>query len=306
MLAYDLQYAGVLNEILNFGTKTDDRTGVGTTELFDVNIRVGLNHEGKHELERKVPLLGLRKTYPRSMWTELFWMLRGSTNADELKERGIGIWDAHSTREFLDSRGLHDVPTGEIGRGYGTQFRDFGGVDQLKELIIGLVESPNSRRHFISLWNPADLNKSALPPCHVSYNFMVTGDVLNLKFFQRSNDFMLAGNANIVFASFFLTWLAHRTGFRVGAVSHSITNCHLYNNHLDVAFDLLKRPPISHNATFLLPDSGVRFTDRDSVERLLDYELELMWDVAAWECIADSLSYESHPPIPKEKLIIAV
>lgn len=303
MFSYDTQYKNILGEILYAGYESKDRTGVGTMAIFDANLNVSLKSDSDRHV---LALLGLRKVYPRSMWYELFWMLSGSTDATFLQDKNISIWDEHSSREFLDSRGLQHEPEGSIGRGYGTQFRDFNGVDQLKELLIGLVENPSSRRHFISLWNPADLDKCALPPCHVSYNFMVTGDYLNLKFFQRSSDFVLAGNANFTFASFFLSWVAQKVGLRVGSVAHSITNCHVYTNHLPVAAELLDRDVVNHTATFVMPDSGVRFTDRDSIERLLDYEIELMKKDEYWAALHDSLDYESHERIDPERLIIAI
>lgn len=302
MHSYDTQYKNILTEILYAGTPTEDRTGVGTIELFDANIKVSLKSATDVSI---LPLLGLRKTYPRSMWYELFWMLSGSTDTTFLQDNNIRIWDVHSSREFLDSRGLTDVPTNSIGRGYGVQFRDFNGIDQLRDMLVGLVTNPNSRRHVITLWNPVDLDKASLPCCHFIYNFMVVGDTLNLKFFQRSSDFVLAGNANITFASFFLHWVSQKVGLRVGDISHSITNAHVYKNHIDVAVELLDRDVVDNVTTFTMPDSGVRFTDESSVDRYLDYEIELMKLPEYWETIADSLDYTSHPAIDKSRLIIA-
>lgn len=304
MIGYNYQYSMTLEEILLEGSHVDDRTGVGTIELFDVNLHADLRSD-KHNVN-KLPLLTLRKIYPRSMWFELFWMLSGSTDATLMQEKNIKIWDAHSSREFLDSRGLHNVPEGSIGKGYGTQFRNFNGVDQLSELFKGLITNPNSRRHYISLWNPSDLDKSALPPCHISYNFMVTGDTLNLKFGQRSSDFILAGNANMIFASFFLTWVADKLGFKVGSVAHSITNCHVYKNHVEVAKELIQRSVLHHESTFTMPQSGLQFNSVEDVDNNLDKEIAFMWQDSSWETIKNSLHYEHHDAIDPKRLIIAV
>lgn len=301
---YNMQYRDTLAKIMRNGVDVQDRTGVGTREIFDVNLSAKITQLSENEFT--LPLLTLRQVYPRSMWSELFWMLRGSTDARELQERNIKIWDEHSSREFLDSRGLHNIREGFIGDGYGKQFRNFNGVDQLKELLIGLVENPNSRRHIISLWNPGELRTTALPWCHVMYNFMVDGERLHLKFFQRSNDFMLAGNANMVFACFFLTWVAKKTGFTPGKVAHSITNCHLYHNHFEVVFDLIERTPLETEASYIFPDSGVRFEDRQDIEDFLDDELNTMWELSTWDKIQSSLQYKSHPRIDPKRLIIAV
>jgi len=166
MSSYDLQYQAALNRILQYGYDSDDRTGVGTRKMFDVNFNDDLRHEVADEY--KLPALTIRKVFPRTAFYELMWMLNGITNVDWLYERNINIWNGNSTREFLDSRGLYHIREGHIGRGYGYQIRNFNGVDQLEELFKGLYYNPNGRRHLISFWNPGDLKEMALPPCFVA------------------------------------------------------------------------------------------------------------------------------------------
>lgn len=304
MLSYDNQYQDILRRVKDDGISSSDRTGVGTTKIFDANIRVDLSSvNGKYVL----PILTLRKVFPRSAWYEMVWMLRGSLDARELQEKNIHIWDGNSSREFLDSRGLHHIVEGFIGSaGYGSMFRNFEGVDQLVNVIQGLIENPNGRRHYISLWNPAELHNMALPCCHVAYNFMVTGDKLNLKFFQRSSDFILAGNANMMFSAFFLSWMSHLLGYKVGSLSHSITDCHVYNNHLGVLDTLLERSPMDHTATFDFPDNLIKITDTHNLKAKVDEALNDLWDDSVWQHIKDSIDYQCHDAIPKESLIMAV
>lgn len=302
MLEYDIQYQDVIRRILTEGKKTQDRTGVGAIGVFDVNMRVDLSRDDD---KFTLPTLGLRKIYPRTSWYELFWMLRGSLDARELQEKNVKIWDGNSSREFLDSRGLYGVREGFIGSaGYGKWFRDFDGVDQLKELVEGIIANPYGRRHMISLWNPAELNDAALPACHVMYNFMIESDgTMHLKFFQRSQDFILANHANMLFAAFFLTWLADRMGYKVGSVSQSITNCHIYLNHVEVAEELLEREPVDHTATFELQIPWARFSVLD--ENTLDDEIDGMWNLH-WDVIGNTIDYQSHERIDPSRLFMAV
>lgn len=305
MIEYDVQYRHVLNRILKEGYDEKDRTGVGVRKVFDVNINVDLSSGGfKQSI---LPILGLRKSYPRPFWMELFWMLSGSTDASVLKKKNIHIWDLHSSKEFQQSRGLGDLPEGSIGDGYGKQFRNFGGVDQLMEVMIGLIENPNSRRHYISLWNPVDSDRMCLLPCHTTYNFCVTGEHLNLKFFQRSSDWLVAGNANFMFSAFFLTWVAKKLGFKVGNLSHSITDCHIYSNHMEAARTIANREPIDSLAFFTLPESGIDLSSTENLKKNLNDEIEWMLMDFTWDSVKSSIhGYECHPPIPKDLLSMAV
>lgn len=303
MKSYDIQYKQTIERILGEGVDCPDRTGVGVRKVFDVNITVDLGRDDGREV---LPLTTLRRVFPRTAWMELFWMLSGSTDANLLKAKNIHIWDGNTTREFLDQQGLAHLREGFGGKIYGYQFRSFNGhVDQLKNVHASLLNDPNSRRHYISLWNPAELSEAALPPCHVSYQFVVLNDTLNLKFYQRSSDFILAGNVNFTFAAFFLQFMAKICGYKVGSVSHSIGDCHIYRNHLEVAEELVQRDIIDHTATYRHP-----LDDWNPIERFrednLDQKIQAMFDDETWSKVKDSIDYQSHPAIDRERLIMAV
>lgn len=297
---YDLKYQDVLKSILEKGVDVEDRTGVGVRKIFDVNISQNIYLESPDTFA--MPLLSLRKVFPRTAWKELFWMLSGSTNAAVLQNDDIHIWDGNSSREFLDNQGLTHIKEGYIGRGYGHQFRNFNGIDQLKNMVQSLFHNPTSRRHFISLWNPADLNETALPPCHVSYHFVPIGDELNLKFYQRSSDFILAGNTNFVFATFFLIFMAKLTGYKVGTVSQSIGDCHVYHNHLDVAQELIEREIKEDSESWIQWDFQFR---RDDMFENFDKIVNFCYQDHEWNYVKIH-DYNPHPKIDKDRLIMAI
>lgn len=283
--ALDAQYQGALIHLMENGLDSDDRTGVGTVKTFDENFHFDLRTDRGYIL----PALSLRKIAPRIAFEELMWMLRGSVDVTELQEKNIHIWDGNSTREFLDSRGLHHWPENTIGKGYGYQMRNFNGVDQLKDCFEGLRKDPNGRRHLISFWNPGDLKETALPPCHLLYNFMVTGEHLNLKFFQRSCDTILGAPMNLMFAGFWLAIFAKALDLKVGRLAYSVTDFHMYKNHGEAATEMcLRKPrpmPLFHIHKGL---------------NSLDDILSLTWEDI------DIEDYDPHPALDKDKLKMAV
>jgi len=289
--SYDIQYKQILHRILTEGIDCDDRTGVGTRKIFDAAINVDLRHdvEGEHLL----PALTLRKIFHRVAFEEWLWMMSGSTNANLLKEKNVHIWDGNSSREYLDSIGMSHLQEGYLGNSYGHQFRNFNGhYDQLNEVIKGIKDDPNGRRHYISLWNPSDLDKTALPSCHLAYNFMVTGEHLNLKVIIRSNDWVLGQPTNAMFSTFFLTFVADLLGYKVGNLSMSITDAHIYQNHLEAAQEMLDRDPMAMSTfKWKTPQSGSVFD--------IDASLASM----RWDDV--NVTYQSHPAIAREKLQMA-
>lgn len=305
MNSYDMQYKKILHRILNEGVDSDDRTGVGVRKVFDANINVDLDTgtDGVYTL----PALTLRRTAVKSSFYEMIWMLSGNTDASWLQDRGIKIWDGNSSREFLDSVGLNHIKEGNIGKGYGHQFRNSDGVDQLARVVYDLTYNPSSRRHVINLWNVSDLSEMALPPCHMMYQFVVTGEHLNLKFTQRSSDFVLAASMNCVFASFFLALMAKMTGFKVGKVAHSMVDVHAYQNHLEAAQVIMDRDPMP-SPTFTLDSPLMSFGDAKGepcfhdmgVEEYLTFVLSSL----DWEDV--TINYQHHPALPKEMLPMAV
>lgn len=231
---YDHQYIEIMKDIMENGTLTEDRTSVGSSiQSFFKHIRFksvptldGFN---------SVPAMQCRTFSPRISFLEWKWMMNGNTDAKWLSDRGVHIWDGNTTREFLDSRGLTDLPEGSIGKSYSYQFRNFGGVDQVKQLFESLRDNPTSRRHVVSIWNVGELKEAPLPPCAHLYEFMVVDGTLNLYQHLRSNDWLLGQPYNMMFGTFWLHSFAKALGFKVGEHALTSTNAHLYTNHIDSA-----------------------------------------------------------------------
>ncbi len=209
----EIQYLDLVRRVIEKGTKKDDRTGVGTLSIFGAQCRYDLRNNN-------FPLLTTKKTFIRGIAEELFWFIRGSTNAKELQEKNVRIWDANASREFLDAQGLHDREEGDLGPVYGFQWRHFGaqyktmhddytgqgfawfvskvmmlifircfsGVDQLSEVISQITKNPGSRRIIMCAWNPPDVPRMALPPCHCFVQFYVANGELSCQLYQISAD----------------------------------------------------------------------------------------------------------------------
>lgn len=203
------------------------------------------------DLNRGFPLFTTKKVFFRGVAEELFWFLRGSTDARELSEKGVRIWDQNSSRAFLDSVGLLDIPTGFIGPGYGHQWRSFGGdypggaggVDQLKYVLGELRLTPQGRRAVLSAWNPQQLPRMALPPCHVLYQFYVGRDGLSCQLVCRSQDLMLGTPFNVASAALLTHVLAHALGLGVDRLVLVGGDVHLYEDHLEGAREQVQREP---------------------------------------------------------------
>lgn len=244
-------YLDILSHVLVNGESRKDRTGTGTISIFGLNARF--------DISSHVPLLSSKFVPWKMVIKEMLWFLHGDTDANILKNQNIHIWDGNSSRSFLDKRGLHDYDEGDIGPGYGFQWRHFGatyrgakesykgqGVDQIENLIEGLKSDPFSRRHFLSAWNPVDLCKMALPPCHVSVQFYVSEreggkKVLSCHLYQRSVDLFLGFPFNI-FSYTALTYLLSAIcDFVPGELIVSMGDAHIYNDHIEQSKTLLKR-----------------------------------------------------------------
>lgn len=181
----ELQYLDCIRDIIDNGSIRGDRTGTGTISKFGAQMRFSLRNN-------IFPLLTTKKVFWRGLAEELLWFVKGSTNANELAEKGVHIWDGNGSREFLDSRGLKDREVGDLGPVYGFQWRFFGakyenmhtdysgqGIDQLKECIDKIKKTPEDRRIIMTAWNPSDLNIMALPPCHMFCQFYVANGELS-------------------------------------------------------------------------------------------------------------------------------
>jgi thymidylate synthase len=220
-----------------------DRTGVGTVGIF--------GHQMRFDLRLGFPLLTTKLTRFTSIKEELLWFIAGSTNAQRLAARGVHIWDANATKEFLESRGLGHYEDGELGPIYGHQWRNWGG-DQLKQCIEQLKTEPHSRRIIMSAWNVEDLPKMALPPCHVMVQFSARpgseaagSRILSSHLYQRSADVGLGLPFNIASYALLTHMVAQVCDMQVGELTISIGDAHVYANHVDKLKQvLLTRRPL--------------------------------------------------------------
>jgi thymidylate synthase len=202
------------------------------------------------------PLLTTKKVFYRGIAEELFWFIRGSTSAKDLQEKNVHIWDGNSTREYLDSIGLTDREVGDLGPVYGFQWRHFGaeyvdmhtdysgkGVDQLGKIIHTLKTRPTDRRMIMCAWNPSDLDKMALPPCHCLVQFYVADGELSCQLYQRSADMGLGVPFNIASYALLTVMIAHVTGLKPGDFVHTLGDAHVYSNHVDALKEQCARIP---------------------------------------------------------------
>jgi thymidylate synthase len=224
------QYLDLLAEVLERGARKTDRTGTGTRSVFARQLRF--------DLARSFPLLTTKKLHLKSIVYELLWFLRGDTNVKWLQERGVSIWD-----EWADENG-------ELGPVYGYQWRhwrtpDGGEIDQISNVISSLRKKPDSRRHIVSAWNPADVDRMALPPCHALFQFYVANGELSCQMYQRSADLFLGVPFNIASYSLLTLMVAQVTGLKPGEFVLTLGDAHLYLNHLEQAKVQLGRAPKS-------------------------------------------------------------
>lgn len=210
----------------------------------------------RFNLRNQFPLLTTKRVFWRGVAEELIWFLKGSTDAKELQAKNIRIWDGNSTREFLDAAGFHDREVGDLGPVYGFQWRHFGaeyktcnsnyenqGIDQLKDVIERIKTNPNDRRIIMTAWNPTDVPKMALPPCHCFVQFYVANGELSCQLYQRSADMGLGVPFNIASYSLLTYMIAHVTNLKPGDFVHTFGDTHIYLNHVEPLKEQLKRTP---------------------------------------------------------------
>jgi len=239
---FDEQYISLLKDILKNGTKKEDRTGVGTISSFGKTMEI--------DISESFPLLTLRKIVPKIFLEETLFFLGGSSDTKVLENKGIKIWTGNTSREFLDQRGLHHLPEGDMGLGYGPQWRSFGqgdpierAVDQVSQVLQGLRDDPYSRRHVITAWNPLALPKVALPPCHITYQFVVNGDKLDCCFYMRSNDVYLGLPFNIAQYAMLTYIFAKSCNRKPGKLVYFCADAHIYTNAIEASETLLDKKP---------------------------------------------------------------
>jgi thymidylate synthase len=222
------QYLDLMRLVLDTGVRKSDRTGTGTISLF--------GHQSRYDLAAGFPLVTTKKLHLRSIIHELLWFIRGETNIKYLHDNKVTIWD-----EWADGNG-------DLGPVYGAQWRswparDGGTIDQLADVIARIRKSPDSRRLMVTAWNPADVDKMALPPCHCLFQFYVADGKLSCQLYQRSADVFLGVPFNIASYALLTEMVAQTVGLRAGHFVHTLGDAHLYSNHLDQARLQLTREP---------------------------------------------------------------
>lgn len=233
------QYLDLLSHVMEHGIEKRDRTGTGTVSTFGYQMRF--------DLSERFPLMTTKKLHLKSIIHELLWFLSGSTNVRYLQENGVRIWN-----EWADA-------DGNLGPIYGYQWRswpvtDGRTIDQVKTVVTSLKNNPDSRRHIISAWNVGEIEKMALPPCHILFQFYVAGDRLSCQLYQRSADIFLGVPFNIASYSLLTMMMAQVTGYRPGEFIHTLGDAHIYLNHIDQVKLQLTRDPRRLPVMSLNPD----------------------------------------------------
>ncbi len=259
------QYHELMERILADGAEKRDRTGIGTLSVF--------GHQMRFDLDAGFPLLTTKKVHLKSIVYELLWFLRGDTNIQYLKQHGVSIWD-----EWADERG-------ELGPVYGQQWRSWPAadgrtIDQIGHVVESIRKNPDSRRLIVTAWNPAEVEKMALPPCHCLFQFYVAEGRLSCQLYQRSADVFLGVPFNIASYALLTLMVAQATDLRPGEFIHTLGDAHLYLNHLEQARLQLSRAPRA------LPKMRINSTVKDLFAfRYEDFSLE---------------GYDPHPHIKAE------
>ncbi len=251
------QYLDLLRHVLTHGTRKSDRTGTGTLSVFGYQMR--------YDLSAGFPLLTTKKLHTRSIIHELLWFLRGETNIRYLKENKVSIWDEWANEN------------GELGPVYGYQWRswptpDGRHIDQISQVVEQIKRNPDSRRLIVSAWNVADVDKMALPPCHLLFQFYVADGKLSCQLYQRSADIFLGVPFNIASYALLTHMVAQITGLKPGDFVHTLGDTHLYLNHLEQANLQLTRTPKPLPAMRLNPARTSLFDFAFEDFELLNYD----------------------------------
>ena len=244
-------YLDALHHVLNHGTVREDRTGVGTIGVFGMQQR--------YDLSAGFPAVTTKRLAFKACLSELLWFIEGSGDEKRLREILHGsrdsdkdtIWTANATAPYWQPKAQYE---GDLGRVYGVQWRDFGGVDQLTQLVNGLRNDPYGRRHIITAWNPSELDSMALPPCHCVAQFYVSADGrLSCQMYQRSCDMFLGVPFNIASYSLFTHMLAQVCGLSVGEFVHVLGDAHIYLDHVEQVKEQLSREPLPAPTLWINP-----------------------------------------------------
>lgn len=260
----DKVYIELIKRVLQEGEKREDRTGVGTVSTF--------GERAVYDLKDSFPLLTTKKVWFKGMRVELEWFLKGLTNTKYLVERGVHIWD-----EWADE-------DGELGPVYGKQWRDWKGIDQISKVIDDIKNNPSSRRLIVSAWNVGSIEKMALPPCHLLFQFSVReGGLLDCQLYQRSADLFLGVPFNIASYGLLTHAIAHLTGLTANRLIHVMGDAHIYTNHLAQVREQIRiyenEPP--------RPTPQLKVLELDNINNLD-------------QAIIEVIDYRPHPPLKGE------
>ena len=256
------QYLSLMKHVRDTGARKEDRTGTGTLSVF--------GHQMRFDLSEGFPLVTTKKLHLRSIIHELLWFLSGESNTRYLKENGVSIWDAWADDD------------GELGPVYGVQWRNWptpngDSIDQIREIVRQVRETPDSRRMIVSAWNVSEIENMALPPCHCLFQFYVADGKLSCQLYQRSCDIFLGVPFNIASYALLTHMIAQQADLSVGDFIWTGGDCHLYSNHLEQANEQLDREPLA------LP----RLAIKRRPASIFDYQFDDF----------EILNYESHPHI---------
>lgn len=251
------QYLDLMQRILDEGTVKSDRTGTGTKSVF--------GHQMRFDLSEGFPCVTTKKLHLRSIIHELLWFLKGETNIKYLKDNGVRIWD-----EWADE-------SGELGPVYGSQWRswptpDGGKIDQIKNIIEQIKNTPDSRRIIVSAWNVAEVENMALPPCHAFFQFYVADGKLSCQLYQRSADVFLGVPFNIASYALLTMMVSQVTGLKAGDFVHTLGDAHLYANHMEQTQLQLSRSPKSLPQMIINPDVKNIFEFKYEDFELVNYD----------------------------------
>lgn len=209
---YEDQYKALLWECFFKGTDRNDRTGIGCKSIFNASLKI--------DVSKYFPIITGRKMFQKTFDTEFEWFMNGETNIQRFRDAGVKIWDAWADEN------------GDLGPVYGHQMRNFNSqnIDQMQMLIKNLIEDPDSRRHIISLWNPAQLDEMRLPPCYLYFQFFVDGDKLNMFVVQRSGDLFLGIPYDVALFTKILLYVSEKVNLNANLLEVSIVDAHIYSN----------------------------------------------------------------------------
>ncbi len=263
-----VQYLNLLDHILKSGVEKSDRTGTGTISVF--------GHQMRFDLEKGFPLLTTKKLHLKSIIYELLWFLQGETNVKSLNANGVTIWNEWAK------------PDGDLGPIYGYQWRSWPAadgrhVDQISQVVKSLTETPDSRRHLVCAWNVGDIDRMALPPCHVLFQFYVANGKLSCQLYQRSADVFLGVPFNIASYALLTMMMAQVCGLKPGEFIHTLGDTHIYLNHIEQVKLQLTREPRPLPKMVINPD----------VKSIFDFKF-------------DDFKLEGYDPHPHIKGAIAV